>query len=65
MLEATKVEMEQSYWASIHDSLVDGIRFVENHARLMESTKGSLQRLAKKKARFSRILDTQIQISIP
>ena len=31
----------------------------------MESTKGFPQHLAKKKARFSRVLDTQIHIPIP
>ena len=58
------MKMEQPYWAGIHDSLADGIQFVENHAGLTKSTKGSPQRPAKKKARFSHILDTQIQISI-
>ena len=29
MLKATKVEMEQSYWADIHDSLTDGIQFIK------------------------------------
>ena len=54
--------MEQSYWAGIQDSLVDGIQFVENHAGLTESTEGSPQRPAKKRCRFSRVLDTQIRI---
>ena len=62
MLTATAVEMEQSYWAGIKDSLVDGIQFVENHAGLMESMEGSPQRPTKKKRRFSRVLDTQIRI---
>ena len=57
--------MEQPYWASIHDSLVDGIQFIENHEGLTESIEGSPQRPVKKKARFSRVLDTQIQIPIP
>ena len=56
------MEMQQSYWAGIHDNLADGIQFVENHVGLTESTKGSFQRPVKKKARFSRILDTQIWI---
>ena len=56
--------MEQPYWASIEDSLADGIQFVENHAGLTESTKGSLQHPAKKRRRFSRVLDTQIQIPV-
>ena len=64
-MEATKVEMEQPYWAGIHDSLADGIQFIKNHAKLSESTKGSSQRPTKKKARFSRVLDTQIRIPIP
>ena len=57
-LEATVMEMEQPYWAGIHDSLGDGIQFVENHARLTKSSKGSPQCLSKKKSRFSRVLDT-------
>ena len=57
--------MEQPYWASIHDSLADGIQFVENHEGLTESIEGSPQRPVKKKARFSRVLDTQIRIPIP
>ena len=52
------MEMEQPYLAGIHDSLVDGIQFVENHAGLTESTEGSLQHPAKKRRRFSRVLDT-------
>ena len=64
-LVVTKVDMEQPYWAGIHDSLVDGIQFVENHARLSESTKGSPQRPTKKKTRFFLVLDTQIRIPIP
>ena len=46
--------MEQPYWAGIHDSLADGIQFVENHVGLTESIEGSPQRPAKKKAKFSR-----------
>ena len=65
MLEATKVEMEQPYQADIRDSLANGIQFVENHAGLLESTKGSPQRPSKKQARFSRVLDMQIRIPIP
>ena len=65
MLEATEAEMEQPYWASIHDNLADGIQFVENHGGVTESTKGSPQRPAKKRRRFSRVLDTQIRISVP
>ena len=34
------MEMQQSYWAGIHDNLADGIQFVENHAGLTESIKG-------------------------
>ena len=64
-LEATEVEMEQPYWANIHDSLVDGIQFIENHAGLTESIKGSPQRPTKKKAKFFCVLDTQIRIPIP
>ena len=64
MMEATKVEIEQPYWMGIHDSLADGIQFIENHARLMESTERFPQRPAKKRHRFSRVLDTQIQIPI-
>ena len=56
------VEMEQPYWAGIDDSLADGIQFVENHAGLTKSTKGSPQRPAKKRRRFSRVLDMQIRI---
>ena len=56
--------MEQPYWAGIEDSLADGIQFVENHARLTESTEGSTQRPAKKKGRFSRVLDMQIRIPV-
>ena len=56
--------MEQPYCADIHDSLADGIQFVENHAGLTESTKGSPQRPAKKTPRFFRLLDTQIRIPI-
>ena len=52
------MEMEQWYWAGIDDSLADGIQFVEDHAGLTESTKGSPERPAKKRARFSRVLDT-------
>ena len=63
-MEATEVEMEQPYWTGIHDSLADGIQFVQNHARLTASTKGSLQRPAKKKVRFFHVLDTQIRIPI-
>ena len=57
--------MEQPYWASIHDNLADGIQFVENHERIIESTEGSPQRPAKKRCRFSRVLDTQIRIPVP
>ena len=64
MLEAIEVEMEQPYWVGIHDSLADGIQFVENHAGLTESTEGSPQRFAKKRVRFSCVLDTQIRIPI-
>ena len=64
MLEATAVEMEQPYWAGIDDSLADGIQFVENYAGLTESTERSPQRPAKKRRRFSRVLDTQIRIPV-
>ena len=63
-LEATEVEMEQPYWVGFHDSLTDDIQFVMNHARLIESIEGSLQRPAKNKRRFSRILNTQMWIPI-
>ena len=56
--------MVQPYWADIEDNLVDGIQFVENHAGLTESTEGSPQRPAKKKPRFSRVLDTHIRIPV-
>ena len=56
--------MEQPYWAGIEDSLADGIQFVENHAVLTESTEGFSQRPAKKRRRFSRVLDTQIRIPV-
>ena len=56
--------MEQPYWAGIHDSLADGIQFVENYVGLTEYTKGTPQRLAKKRRRFSRVLDTQIEMPI-
>ena len=56
--------MEQPYWATIHHDLADGIQFVENHVGLMESTKGFPQHSAKKRARFSCVLDTQIRIPI-
>ena len=59
------MEMEQWYWAGIDDSLADGIQFVENHAKLTESTEGFPERPAKKRARFSRVLDTQIRILVP
>ena len=59
------MEMEQWYWAGIDDSLADGIQFVEDHAVLTESTEGSPERPAKKRARFSRVLDTQIRIPVP
>ena len=59
------MEMKQPYWAGILDSLADGIQFVENHVGLTESIEGSHQHPAKKKARFSCVLDTQIQIPIP
>ena len=58
------MEMEQPYWTGIEDSLADGIQFVENHAGLTESTEGSPQRPAKKRHRFSHVLDTQIQIPV-
>ena len=48
----------------IEDSLADGIQFVENHAGLTESTEGSPQRPAKKRPRFSRVLDMQIRILV-
>ena len=54
----------QPYWADIEDNLADGIQFVENHAGLTESTEGSPQRPAKKKPRFSRVLDTHIRIPV-
>ena len=54
----------QPYWADIEDNLADGIQFVENHAGLTESTEGSPQRPAKKRPRFSRVLDTQIRIPV-
>ena len=63
-MEATAVEMEQPYWAGIDDSLADGIQFVENHAGLTESTKRTPQHPAKKRRRFSRVLDMQIQIPV-
>ena len=50
---------------SIHDDLTDGIQFVENHGGVTESTEGYSQRPAKKRRRFSRVLDTQIRISVP
>ena len=59
------MEMEQWYWAGIDDSLADGIQFVEDHAVLTESTERSPERPAKKRARFSRVLDTQIRIPVP
>ena len=52
MLEATSVEMEQPYWAGIDDSLVDGIKFIENHAGLTESTEGFPQCPAKRDLDF-------------
>ena len=61
-LEATEVEMEQPYWAGIHDSLADGIQFVENHVGLTESIKGSLQCLAKKKARYEYLFPNLIHV---
>ena len=54
----------QPYWADIDDNLANGIQFVENHVGLTESTKGSPQRPAKKRPRFSRVLDTQIRIPV-
>ena len=57
--------MEQPYWARIHDNLADGIQFVENHGEVTESTEGSPQRPAKKRRKFSRVLDMQIRISVP
>ena len=56
--------MEQPYWAGIEDSLADGIQFVKNNAALTESTEGSRQLPAKKRGRFSRVLDTQIRIPV-
>ena len=56
--------MVQPYWADIEDNLADGIQFVENHAGLTESTEGSPQRPAKKRPRFSRVLDTHIRIPV-
>ena len=58
------MEMEQPYWVGIEDSLADGIQFVENHAGLTESMEGSPQRPAKKRRRFSCVLNTQIQILV-
>ena len=58
------MEMEQPYWANIDDSLADDIQFVENDAGLTESTEVSPQCPAKKRARFSRVLDTQIWIPV-
>ena len=58
------MEMEQPYWPGIDDSLADGVQFVENHAGLTESTKVFSQCPAKKRARFSRILDKQIRIPV-
>ena len=58
------MEMEQLYWVGIDDSLADGIQFVENHAGLTESIERSPQRPAKKRRRFSRVLDTQIRIPV-
>ena len=52
------MEIEQPYWVGIDDSLSDGIQFVENHAGLTKSTEESPQRPAKKRHRFSRVLDT-------
>ena len=63
-MEATAVEMKQSYWVGIDDNLADGIQFIENHAGLTESTEVSPQRPAKKRARFSSVLDTQIWIPV-
>ena len=54
----------QPYWADIDDNLANGIQFVENHVGLTESMKGSLQRPAKKRRRFFRVLDTQIRIPV-
>ena len=54
----------QPYWEDIEDNLADGIQFVENHAGLTESTEGSPQRPAKKRPRFSRVLDTLIRIPV-
>ena len=56
--------MEQSYLVGIDDSLADGIQFVENHTGLTESMEVSPQCPAKKRARFSRVLDTQIRIPV-
>ena len=63
-MEATAEEMVQPYWADIDDNLANGIQFVDNHAGLTESTEGFSQRLAKKRPRFSRVLDTQIRIPV-
>ena len=57
-LEAIEAEMEQPYWAGIHESLTDEI-----HAGLTKSTEGSFQHPTKKKPKFSSI--TQIRIPIP
>ena len=43
---------------------MNGIQFVENHAGLTESTEGSPQCPAKKRPRFSPVLDTQIRIPV-
>ena len=59
------MEMEQWYWAGIDDSLADDIQFVEDHAGLTESTERSPERPTKKRARFSRVLNTQIWILVP
>ena len=56
--------MEQPYWATIHHDLADGIQFVENHG-VIKSTEASPQHPAKKRRRFSRVLDTQIRIPVP
>ena len=59
-MEATEVEMEQPYWAGIHDSLADGIQFVENHAGLTESIEGFPQLPTKKRARITNYIHAKI-----
>ena len=57
--------MEQPYWASIHDNLADSIQFVENHGEVTESIEGPPQRPAKKRRKFSHVLNMQIRIPVP